>query len=86
MNATLTLKKAKTRMGAALADEVRMPEKPSKKSASAIEQIPTPKKMLRACNRIMAFSTMEIHRVMLRMWWWPTTQDETVHHGLLRQA
>jgi hypothetical protein len=47
MDATLPLKKAKTRTTAALADEVRTPKMPGKKPAPAVEQIPTPEETLR---------------------------------------
>lgn len=85
MDATPPSKKAKTttaaappphklREAAALADEVRTPEKPAKKlapspaPATAAEQIPTPEKpeeMPRARCRSVAFSVKEIRRAAL---------------------
>jgi chromatin licensing and DNA replication factor 1 len=87
MDATPPSKKAKTttaaappphklREAAALADEVRTPEKPAKKlalspapaTATAAEQIPTPEKpeeMPRARGRSVAFSVKEIRRAAL---------------------
>ncbi|CAD6340255.1 unnamed protein product [Miscanthus lutarioriparius] len=64
----------KLREAAALADEVRTPEKPAKKLApaaatvTAAEQIPTPEKleeMPRARGRSVAFSVKEIRRAAL---------------------
>ncbi|AQL02121.1 CDT1-like protein a chloroplastic [Zea mays] len=79
MDATPPSKKAKTtaappprklREAAALADEVRTPDKAAKKMtpAAAFEQIPTPEKpeeMPRARGRSVAFSVKEIRRAAL---------------------